>query len=43
MAFSANENISSSEGKISLLGKHENASSNAGNVSGISESSGIYA
>jgi len=43
MAVSANENISSSGGKISLLGKHENASSNAGNVFGTSESSGRFA
>jgi len=42
MAVSANKNISSSGGKISLMGKTENASSNAGNVFCTSESSGCF-
>ena len=43
MAVSANENISSSGGNISLKAKTENASSNAGNIFGMSESSGSFA
>jgi hypothetical protein len=43
MPISANKNISESGEKISLQGKTENASSNAGNVFGISEWSESFA
>jgi hypothetical protein len=43
MAVSATENISASGGKISLQGKTENASLNAGNVFGMSETRGRLA
>jgi len=42
-AVSAFENISASGRKISLQGKTENASSNVGNVYGMSETSGRLA
>jgi len=40
MSVSAIENISASRGKISLQGKTENASSNAANILGKSETIG---
>jgi hypothetical protein len=43
MAVSAFENISSLGGKISLQGKTGKASSNAGNIFGMSKSSGSFA
>ena len=43
MAVSAIENISASGGKIFLQGKNENASSDAENIYGMSETSGRLA
>jgi len=43
MSVSAIENISKSRGKISLKGNTENASSNIGNVFGMSETIGRLA
>jgi len=43
MSVSAMENISASRGTISLQGKTDNASSNAGNILGMSETIGRLA